>query len=146
MKMNRKLTLVTLCGGLAFALAASAASAQTVISVTVDNSTSITAVYSFLSGVGSTVPSPPSNIAPLGNTAFTVSNTYTFPVAAFNFYYTSSTKQCKFMSSLTTNGQGIPTWTKSATSTGTTSATCSATITYAEPGSPYNYSVTYGIQ
>jgi len=143
MKMNRKLTLVTLCG-LAFALAASAASAETVISVTVNNHTTATAVYSYINGTGTATPAPPSNIIAGGNTTSSVSNTYTFPVAAWNFYYTAGTKQCKFMTSLTTN-QNIPTWTKSGTSTGTTGATCSSTITYASPTSPFSYSVTFGI-
>jgi hypothetical protein len=102
MKINRKHALVTLCG-LAFALAASAASALTVISVTVNNNTTATAVYSYINGAGSTTPATPSNIIAGGNTAFAVSNTYSFPVAAWNFYYTAGTKQCKFMTSLTTN-------------------------------------------
>jgi hypothetical protein len=144
MKMNRKRALVTLCG-LAFALAASAASAATVISVTVNNYTAATAVYSFISGVGSTTPATPSNIVAGGNTAFSVSNTYSVPVAVWNFYYTVGTKQCKFMTSMTTP-QNTPVWTRSGTSTGTFGATCSAIITYASATSPYSYSVTFGIQ
>lgn len=94
MKMNRKLTLATIFG-VAFALAASAASAETVITVVVNNKTTAQAVYSYINGAGSSTPATPSNIIAGGNTTFSVSNTYNFPIATWIFYYTAGTKQCK---------------------------------------------------
>jgi hypothetical protein len=128
----------------AVAVAGNAQAANTVTTVKVTNSTNAPAVYGPVSFAGTASPTP-TNIAAGGSLTFLVTSLSDI-VSGIHFTYTSGTKECRFDASHTVNViTHVPTWTKSGTSIGTTSATCGATITAASPTDPYNYTVEFTI-
>lgn len=62
-------------------------------------------------------------------------------IASIHFTYASGSKACKFDTSLTVLS-GVPNWTKSGSSTGSTYATCEAKITAVDLYT-YNYTVEF---
>lgn len=122
---------------------AMSAQAGTVTTVVVKNgftSNSIT-----LSGtpniLGTVSPSAlPGSIAATTSATRTVTSPYT-NIASIHFTYASGSKACKFDTSLTVLS-GIPKWTKTASSTGSTYATCEAKITAVDMYN-YNYTVEF---
>jgi hypothetical protein len=146
MKLFTKPAL-TIAGALlaTIAVAGTAQAANTLVSVKVTNSTSVTAIYAAVSYAGTVSPTP-TNILPGANTSFQVTSLSDI-VSGLHFTYTAGTKECRFDASHTVNVvTHVPTWTKTGTSIGTTFATCGATITAASAVDPYNYSVEFTIQ
>ena len=126
-------------------LSGMAASAQAGVVTTVlikDGLTTSISVSGTPNILGTVTPS----LSPVGtgatNTNYIVSPYTT--IASAHFSYASGSKTCRFDTSLTVVN-GIPSWTKQATSTGGTYANCGATITAVDL-STYNYTVQFTMQ
>lgn len=128
-----------------FAAMVATAQAGTFVTIKVKNSTTASAEYTYEYFSGSVSPSPGS-ILPSNTTTFQLTS-IADTVSGMRFVYTSGNKKCRFAASHQVNpSTQVPSWTKTGTSIGSTSATCKANITAVQTGLPYNYTVEFEIK